>query len=267
MSFIKDVWGGHDYIPRVWDDWIRDRSAKMFVLEADGKQVAMNRVRFLEDGSAWFEGVRVHPSYRGMGLASMLGEYSMKVASQKGARVYRLTSNSRNKPAHRQVARIRFGEISRVSVYEPEKGKKFGPQAGVRMATASDVDLVRRAVEMSKEYTLGAGVMWDSFTAISLTDKVIASNVRDGSVFMSDGAVAVARPGREGKEVWNQICFLSGKADPAVRLVRHIFGTKGRADWKIVFVPQRSPLVGALRRGGMKRSFSLVLFERKAANG
>ena len=80
MSFIREVWGGHDYIPYVWDWWLKDRTGKMFVVEVDGVPVGMNRVRFLEDGSAWFEGVRVHPDFRGKGLATMLGENSMKVA-------------------------------------------------------------------------------------------------------------------------------------------------------------------------------------------
>ncbi|HKT22045.1 MAG TPA: GNAT family N-acetyltransferase, partial [Nitrososphaerales archaeon] len=96
MSFIKDVWGGHDYIPRVWDHWIRDPRNKMFVVTVDGTPVGMNRLRFMEDGSAWFEGARVHPDYRSQGLGSLLGENSMKLAKDLGITTFRLTSGSRN---------------------------------------------------------------------------------------------------------------------------------------------------------------------------
>jgi GNAT superfamily N-acetyltransferase len=267
MSFIKDIWGGHDYIPQVWDEWIGDRSAKMFVVVADGKPVAMNRVRLLEDGSAWFEGVRVHPDYRGRGLATELGENSLKAAVGMGARVFRLTSSSRNRSAHRQVARMKFAEVGRVSVYEPGKGMRFSPQEGVRVATPADSEMVTRVVEGSEGYRLGAGVMWDGFSATSLTPRVMAARIQEGGVFLGHGAVAISKPGREGKEVWRQVCFVAGKPAPAVRLVRHVFGTGGKADWKLVFVPQGSRLIGALREEGFRRSFSLVLFERKAANG
>src|SRR5271157_1929223 len=71
IDFIKDVWGGHDYIPKVWDAWIGDRKARMFVVEVDGRPVGMNRMRFLPDGVAWLEGARIHPDFRRKGLATM----------------------------------------------------------------------------------------------------------------------------------------------------------------------------------------------------
>ncbi|MBI3859391.1 MAG: GNAT family N-acetyltransferase [Thaumarchaeota archaeon] len=262
MSFIKNVWGGHDYIPHVWAEWMSDRRGRMFVVEVGGTPVGMNRVRFLEDGSAWFEGVRIHPDYRGRGLASMLGENSMKVASAKGATVFRLTSNSRNRQAHRQVARIRFNEVSRISVYSPPDGVKPLGRMAIKAAGVKDLLAVRKVVELSKEFVQGAGVMWDGFTAISLTPDVIARRIREGSVFIAKDAVAIAMPGKEGNEVWSQICFLCGEPKAAVGLAKGIFSSKGKADWKLAYIPQGSPLIGALRRAGFRRSFSLILFQR-----
>jgi GNAT superfamily N-acetyltransferase len=267
MSFIKDVWGGHDYIPFVWDSWLKDGSGAMFVVEADGVPVAMNRVKFLEDGSAWFEGVRVHPGFRGMGLATMLGENAMGVARKEGAKVFRLTSSSWNKPAHRQVARMSFAEVARVSVYEPGKGKRFRRQYGVRTAKASDAKAAYGLVLGSEEYRAGAGAMWDGFSAVSLTREVLSKRIAGGSLLLAEGAVAIRMPGAEGRVRWNQVCFLAGKKEGAIRLVHHIFATGGKEDWNFVVVPQGSPLIGALRKDGMKRSFSLVLFERKPAKG
>ena len=264
MSFIKDIWNGHDYIPEVWDDWIRDRSAKMFVIEADGRQVGMNRVRFLQDGSAWFEGVRIHPDFRGKGLASLLGGNSMKIAAARGVKVYRLTSNSRNRAAHRQVARMRFSELARYSIYSPTGGVRLHQQTGVRRAGPEDLRFVNRTMRRSKEFQMGGGVMWDSFTAWSLTPEVIERQVRNGSVFVSDEAVGIVGPGREGNEVWSQICFLCGEPKAAVQIAKHAFGAIGKADWKLAYLTQGTPLVGAFRSAGFKRSFSMVLFERRA---
>jgi GNAT superfamily N-acetyltransferase len=169
MSFIKDVWGGHDYIPLVWDRWLADPTGKMFVVEADGKVVGMNRVRFLEDGSAWFEGARVHPDYRSRGLASMLGENSMEVARRRGVRVFRLTSGSTNKPAHRQIARIMFKEAARFSVYEPRKGQRLRPGKGAERVQLHQLRKTIRLLKRTKEFELGTGVAWHEFTAASPT--------------------------------------------------------------------------------------------------
>jgi GNAT superfamily N-acetyltransferase len=264
MSFIKDVWGGHDYIPQVWDQWLADRRGRMFVVEVGGVPVGMNRVQFLEDGSAWFEGVRVHPDYRGHGLASLLGENSMKVARERGVGVFRLTSGSHNKPAHRQIARIGFDEISRFSVYEPTK-KGSADRSGVRKARFKGLAEVMLSIRGSKEYQLGAGVFWHDFTAVSLTPDVVRRLVEEGAVWCRGRAVAVTRLGAGGS--WEEICFVGGPPPDALSLITSLVGRNRNAKERWVFVPQGSPIIHVLREAGFKRNFSNILFERRATKG
>jgi GNAT superfamily N-acetyltransferase len=265
MSFIKDVWGGHDYIPRVWDNWVRDTKNRMFVVVADGVPVGMNRVRFMEDGSAWFEGARIHPSYRSRGLGSMLGENSMKVAEGLGVTTYRLTSGSRNHAAHRQIARIKFKEVARFSVYEPPGSHRASEKAervGVAGATGA-----LKTIRESVEYHLGRGVFWHNFAAASLTPEVVRSLVGEGAVWRSGRAIAVVREGGEGAELWEQVCFIGGPPADAVNLVKAVIGRRRGAKERWVFLPQGSPIIHALRGVGFARSYSNILFERRAAKG
>jgi GNAT superfamily N-acetyltransferase len=265
MSFIKDVWGGHDYIPSVWDDWIKDKDNEMYVVEVDGVPVGMNRLRFLEDGSAWFEGVRVHPDYRGRGLASMLGANSMKVARESGAKVFRLTSGSRNRTAHRQIARIEFEEVARFSVYEPTGLTK--PRSGARRATSDDASRVLRLMEGSVEHRKGHGVFWHNWGAASLTPETVGRLITEGAVWRRGDAVAEFRKGGEGRRRWEEIGFLGGDPEDAADLASSLLsgGPKQAERW--AFVPQGSPIIHALRESGFRRRFSNILFERKAAKG
>lgn len=267
MDFIRKVWGGHDYIPFVWDEWLADRKSVLDVLEIDGKQIGMGRLRFLDDGVGWLEGARIHPNFRGRGLASVLGQELMNVGLEKGVTAFRLASNSRNAAAHRQVAKIGFKEKSRVSVYEPRSGTRFRAQRDVRQAKERELPEIEMMVRDSKEYRIGGGVYWDGFTATGLGPKVLASLVREGSVFRSDGAIAVARVRSEGGSGWRQVCFIAGRPDGAVKLVKHVFGKKEgvRTNWKLAFVPQGSPLIATIREMGLRRSWSLVLFEGGAS--
>jgi GNAT superfamily N-acetyltransferase len=267
MSFIKDVWGGHDYIPSVWDRWLRDKRGRMFVVEADGIPVGMSKVRFLEDGSAWFEGARVHPAFRGRGLASMLGETSVRFAAARGARVFRLTSGSRNKAAHRQISRIMFRETARFSVYEPPRGKKPKPTGAAIRMTPSELSALTGLLRTAKEFQLGGGVFWHDFTAASLTKKVVSGLLEEGAVWRMGSAVAVIRAGGEGEGDWEEVCYLGGPVSDSTRLVKALVGRDRNASERFVFVPQRSPIISALKREGYSRNFSMVLFERKVANG
>lgn len=267
MSFIKDVWRGHDYIPKVWDDWIRDKKGRMFVVEVEGVPVGMNRVRYLEDGSAWFEGARVHPEFRGRGLASLLGENSMKVARRRGVRTFRLTSGSRNRAAHRQISRMKFRPLARWSVYEPPRRSSPSPSSEGRPVGEAEFEEVLGLIRKSREFRLGGGVFWHDFTAAALAPGVLRTLIRDGEVWRCGAAVAVKREGGEGSERWERVCFLGGPVSDATKLARSLVGRSTRAAERWVFLPQKSPLIHAIRGLGYERNFAMILFERRAVKG
>ena len=265
MSFIKDVWGGHDYIPRVWDHWVRDTKNRLFVVVADGVPVGMNRIRFMEDGSAWFEGARVHPDYRSRGLGSMLGKNSMRVAMGLGIRNFRLTSGSRNHRAHRQIARIRFREVARFSVYEPPVGRRRPGE--VEPVRVDDPREALRLLRDSPEFSRGHGVFWHNFGAASLTPEVVGLLVGEGAVWRNGRAVAVFRRGGEGPEAWEQVCFIGGPSGDATGLVKALLPGRKKGTQRWAFLPQGSPIIHSLREAGFRRDYANILFERTAAKG
>jgi GNAT superfamily N-acetyltransferase len=250
----------------MWDEWLKDETGRVFVVEADGVPVGMNRVKFIEDGSAFLQAARVHPDFRGRGLATMLGEEAMRFATDRGVKVFRLDSRSQNWTAHRQIARMNFKESSRINVYEPEEGAEFAPQEGVARAGMDELSRVTGLIRGSKEFRLGSGVYWDTYEATSLSPSIIERLVSGGAVWTSGGSVAVAKMGGARGEMWRQVCFLTGKGEEPVKLVRHVFGLKGRAKAarRMVWIPQGSKVIGALRSAGFSRHGSQILFERTA---
>src|SRR5436309_1603830 len=149
MGFVTKTWGGHDYIPSVWDEWLHDKGGKIFVVEVDGKQVGMNRVRLLKDGTGWLEGVRIHPDFRGKGLASLLGEKSMQYASGFGVSAFRLTSSSRNRAARRQVAKMGFSEVARFDVFRARTKSRLLRGGGVDRLSTSDLSIAMRMLRVT----------------------------------------------------------------------------------------------------------------------
>jgi GNAT superfamily N-acetyltransferase len=266
MSFIKDNWGGHDYIPKAWDEWLRDEEGKVFVAETDGVPVGMNRVKFLLDGSAFLEAARVHPDFRGRGLATMLGKSAMRYAIGRGVKVFRLDSRSTNKTAHRQIARMKFKELSRVNLYEPKEGTKFSPQEGVRQVEMSKLSRVTSQILESREFRLSSGVYWDTYEAMSLNSSIIKKLVREGAVWITGESVCVATLGGGRDRTWRQVSFLTGKGDEPMKLVRHILGLKETAEAarQMVWIPQGSRIIGTLRRAGFSRRGTQILFERRS---
>ena len=267
MEFISRVWGGHDYIPRVWDEWLRERDARTFVVEVERRPVGMSRVKFLDDGSAWLEGARIHPDYRGTGLASMLGRNSIRVAEKRGMRVMRLVSNSRNRSALRQVAKMGFHEVARMSVYIPRRHSRLNAQRKVRLATDSDLTQLNSIVKISKEYKAGGGVFWDGFRATAFTPSTVRKLVRERRAYVSGKAVAFFKRGKEGDEPFSQVCFACGSPKDVTRLLRHLLRSLGKRDAeRYLCAPQGSPLVSSAKAAGLVRWSSFILFQRVSPN-
>lgn len=78
------TWEGHDYLPLVFDSWLED--GHFYVVEEDGKVVATAKLTLLPCGVGWMEGLRVHPSYRGRGLAKRLHEFLISLGREMSAR-------------------------------------------------------------------------------------------------------------------------------------------------------------------------------------
>lgn len=97
FQFTKDTWGGYDFIPEVWNQWMKDRMGIFLTALHEGRPVGINKVTFLSPGEAWLEGLRVDPKYRGMGIARALTKRSIREARHRDAKVIRLSTGSTNR--------------------------------------------------------------------------------------------------------------------------------------------------------------------------
>jgi len=268
MDFVTKTWGGHDYVPSVWDEWLRDKGGKIFVVEVDGKQVGMNRVRLLKDGTGWLEGVRIHPDFRGKGLASLLGAKSMQYASRFGVSTFRLTSSSRNIAAHRQVAKMGFSEVARFDVFRARSKSRLLRQGRVDRLTPADLSKALTVIRGSEEYRAGMGVYWDAFVTRALDREALSELIAKGYVFSAgdekgNNALAVCGPAKEGEEVWLQMSFLCGEPALCKKIVSRLFrSSRPKRDENFVFLPKGSRLSKSLKEIGLKKYFQMVVFER-----
>jgi GNAT superfamily N-acetyltransferase len=269
MTFVEKIWGGQDYVPGVWDDWLRDARGKIFVVEVEGRLVGMNHLRFLGDGTGWLEGARIRPSFRGRGLASLLGSRSMEYASEFGITRFRLTSSSRNKAAYRHVIKMGFSEVTRFEVLGPEPKSRLRPQVGVTRLSTADAGKTLKLIRGSDEYKASKGVYWDAFVAHPLDRRALSELLTKRCVYsasdrMGKRAIAICGEVKEGKEKWQQISFICGELGPSQRLVSHLLRGGGRrVDERFLFLPKGSRLLRSMREIGLRKRWEMILFEKR----
>jgi len=78
LSFCQKTWEWGDYIPKVWDRWIKDPAGKIFVGIIDGKPVGITNVIIVKEWEAWLRGARTHPDYRRKRDLEQIWEYLEK---------------------------------------------------------------------------------------------------------------------------------------------------------------------------------------------
>jgi GNAT superfamily N-acetyltransferase len=112
------TWDGHDYLPRVFDDWLQDRNGAFNVMTYRGQVVALSKVSKLGDGEWWLEGLRVHPDYQGRGLARIMHHYCVTQARQMGDGVVRFATSGRNEAVLKLAAETGFRLAGEYVAYE-----------------------------------------------------------------------------------------------------------------------------------------------------
>src|SRR5882672_12016852 len=93
-EICRDVWDGHDYIPRVFDDWVADAGSTFHAAELEGVVGGVQRMRPYAPGLIWYEGLRVASTHRRQGLARAMLQSAIAEAREQGFRAIRLATGN-----------------------------------------------------------------------------------------------------------------------------------------------------------------------------
>ncbi len=130
----RQVWGGHDYVPSTFHTWLEDELSHPQAIEIEGTVVCFANLRVIDDGrTAWFEGLRTHPEWRGQGLARRITEHLAVIAEQLEVDRIRYTTASTNEASLKIAHHIGMKERYRMRVTWFHLGKlESHPSSGLK---------------------------------------------------------------------------------------------------------------------------------------
>ena len=79
ITLARGIWGGSDYLPKILSRWLNE--PYFFVCEYHGKVISCIKLTLLPDHVLWFEGLRVHKSYQGLGVGSLMNREMFRFAA------------------------------------------------------------------------------------------------------------------------------------------------------------------------------------------
>jgi GNAT superfamily N-acetyltransferase len=117
MEFTKKIWEGGDYVPIVWDMWLKDTHGLLAVAEFGGRVVGISKLSRLSPEDWWMEGLRVDPEFEGRGIASRLHKYMMDTWRRIGGGSLRLVTSSKREVIHHLCWKTGFRKTCEFSAY------------------------------------------------------------------------------------------------------------------------------------------------------
>ncbi|HXJ49351.1 MAG TPA: GNAT family N-acetyltransferase [Candidatus Acidoferrum sp.] len=205
VEISRNIWDGHDYLPRVFDDWLADAGATFQAAELDGVVVGVQRVRPFAPGLVWYEGLRVASTHRRQGLArAMLGS-AIAGAKEEGFREMRL--GTANPDAVRLFESLGFRLLVDVRWWRGTRVEGGDP---ARMPDPAEARKVWPAVETSPGIELYHGVSADFNGARDIDAAELERLAQTGMLRIGPGGRALAAL----REAWGNnlaVAFLAGR--------------------------------------------------------
>jgi N-acetylglutamate synthase-like GNAT family acetyltransferase len=205
VELTRDVWDGHDYVPRVFDDWVSDAGAAFQAIELDGIVVGLQRLRPYASGLIWYEGLRVASTHRRQGLARTMLQSAIAEAREQQFREMRLATGN---PTAVQL----FEELGFERIQDDRwwKGGRVEGGESARIPDPGDAEQLWAGISSSPGVELWGGVTADFNGAHDLGAVELSRLAGIGMLRAGSGGRAIAGL----REPWGDnlaVAFVAGK--------------------------------------------------------
>jgi len=157
LEMSKAIWGGTDYLPLVWDEWLNDAKGVLLTATYRGRPVGVSKISVLAPGEIWLEGLRLHPDLQGRGLVREINRVAFREALKLQPKTIRYSTGVGN-AASRHLGEIRgFWQVARARWMWGSTDAHAGRR--VRRAGLAEIDQVWSIVESSECRRLTSGLM------------------------------------------------------------------------------------------------------------
>lgn len=256
-ELTKDVWGGHDYMPYVWNEWLAQPNNRIYVLEVNGVVAGFFSLELLSSRNGkygWWQGVRVATPFRRQSLAAKMLEYTIAESRRLGLTRLRYATGEPNTAMHRLGERYGFRYLapytflvgSRLEKAEsaPAGVRPLEPnefelawnfiQASVKRQTANTELLLRQLVligepdtQPSPNQPSSEAIHCDYWTWKDLEPETVQEFLKLGQVYgYFEGnqleALALLRFQREDDNNWSFVTWLDGSQKGMAQVARYL---------------------------------------------
>ncbi len=262
FRFCEHTFDWGDYIPNVWDMWLKQKHGRVFTALIDNKPVGIMRVSITKPSEVGLQAARTHPDYRRRGVATALTDACLKWAKSKGAETAVLSTDSDNYAAQKTINKLGFTQVSDFIIMLC-KGIQAAKTENSRWARKSDTVRIWKFLAESEVFEKSAGLYTVIFTWMSLDEGDLARFIASQKAIVYDdkgtinGLVLIDET---VKDVWEdekpfQTCYVDGDHQAIVDLMNFFktYSTQQGIANVYAFACNTPTIAAALTETGFKR--------------
>jgi GNAT superfamily N-acetyltransferase len=263
LELTRTIWDGHDYVPKVWAEWLSDPEGQLAVAEWQGRVVGLGKLTRLSPRDWWLEGLRTHPELEGRGIAARLHEHLLGLWLETGSGTLRLATASFRLPIQHLCERTGFEKMGEFSSF----GAPVLAEAveGFRLLSNADLDEALEMAVKSESLAFSNGLMDLSWRWASPSQAFLAEAAGQGKAWWwrdRQGLLLLTEDTDDDERVFPIVELLAcSKADTQAVLedYRRLAAAQGfeRARWGAPLNPNLLPLLEA---AGFRREWDAAVF-------
>ncbi len=234
----------------------------MLVAEYRDAPIGIAHAYFQTRKIAWLEGVRVHPSYRGQGLAGRLNKALTRYMSREGATVARLCTGSSNLASRRHLDKTGFKLLQRFQRLKSDR-LLTNPPRGIKRPRKFN-SRVWRWITSRPEFEKSNQTFSDGWTWYPLNSKAFTRFVSQRGVICTGSAPISSCSLFSREEGRITLGFTAGNPEEISlhgKYLRNVAAKRG--DRVRALVPKGTILVRALESAGFEKSGTILVYEKQ----
>ncbi len=271
LELCSHIWGGGDYIPTVWDEWLADPDGFLGVAELGGRVVGIFKLTKFQEQEWYLEGLRVHPDVQGRGIAAHMHDYVINMWRKMGHGIIRLVTGSYNVKVHQMCERTGFKRIAEFIPYRAPS--VLEGTSNFNSLTAEEAQQAMEFVLNSPTHALSGGFINLGWVYADLQLKHIREAIGEGHAWwwkQGRGFISIWED-QEGDEHEPGVQLLACQVTDLGEILadcRRLMGEMGyqSAGW---VAPNQPEVLSQLEKAGFERSWdvSLYIYELRSQEG
>jgi GNAT superfamily N-acetyltransferase len=271
-ALSAQIWGGDDYVPYVFDDWVADEVGEFTVVYEGERLAGFGKLSQLGPTEWWLEGLRVDPAYRGRGVARAMHHHIVDLFDHTGRGMLRFATEAENTPMHKLAAETSFHFVSQHYLTEAPAlptgslstgNLSAGTPAALEPVTTATLPEFQQRLLNSPIYQAMAGLIEDDWVWLELAPRLAGYQEAGRLFWWQRPAGAVIIRLAEPELLW--LNYLDGPADslsPILAAVQALAAHQGAT--KIEGKPLAAPVINvALAAAGWQvNEHQMRLYER-----